>query len=169
MNIEENERIEGFLLAGFYELSVVLTGFTRFELHGTGVGETYFATAMDIVGHDIMEELILRFSEIFRAFEKDDPDFDDVFREVIYDDPKLGPVAKNLTKMWYLSNWEQMPADWREQFVTSSLDVTKVVSADAYREGLVWLALDAHPMGAKPMGYGTWGEKPGFWPETRDE
>ncbi|MCA9953005.1 MAG: hypothetical protein KDE48_25325, partial [Anaerolineales bacterium] len=96
-------------------------------------------------------------------------DFDDFFRDALLDDPKLGPVAKNLTKMWYLGNWEQMPANWREQYVTSSLDATKVVSADAYREGLVWLALDAHPMGAKPMGYGTWGEKPGFWPETRDE
>ena len=169
MKIEETEEIEIVLLDGFYELSVVLTGFTRFELNGTGVGETYFATAMDIVGHDIMEELILRFLEIFSAFEIDDPRFDNVFREAILDDPKLGPVAKNLTKMWYLSNWEQMPPDWRKQYVTSSLDVTKVVSADAYREGLVWLALDAHPMGTKPMGFGTWGEKPGFWPGTDGE
>ncbi len=154
------------LLAGFYDLSIVLTGFTRFELNGTGVGETYFVTAMDIVGRDLMTELIVRFYEILEMCGVDDPEFDAIFREAILDDPKLGPVAGNLTKMWYLGNWQQLPAEWRAKYVSSSLDVTKVVSAAAYREGLVWAALDAHPMGAKPMGFGSWGEKPGYWPET---
>jgi hypothetical protein len=166
----KTEEIEIDLLDGFYELSVVLTGFTRFELNGTGVGDTYFATAMDIVGRDIMTELIVRFYEILEASGGDESEFDRAFRrEIINDDDKLGPVAGNLTKMWYLGNWVQLPAKWRQDYVTSSLDVTKVVSASAYREGLVWLALEAHPMGAKPMGFGTWGEKPGFWPETDHE
>jgi hypothetical protein len=163
MKIEE---IENDLLDGFYELSVALTGFSRFELNGTGVGETYFSTAIDIVGRDIMTELILRFYEVLEVYGGDEREFDHIFDQAIMNDEKLGPVAGNLTKMWYLGNWVQLPDKWRQQFVTSSLDVTKVVSADAYREGLVWSALEAHPMGAKPMGFGTWGETPGYWPQT---
>ena len=157
------------LLEGFYELSVVLTGFSRFELKGTGVGETYFATLLEIVGPELVAEMVGRLLEIEQEFGQDSPEFDAVFREAILDDPLLGPVARNLTKMWYLGNWEQLPKWWRDRYENSSRDVTRVVSADAYREGLVWVALAAHPMGAKPMGYGTWGRKPGYWPETEDE
>lgn len=153
------------LLELFYDLSVVLTGFSRFELQGTGVGESYFTTAMNIVGRDIMTELIVQFVEILQASDGE-KEFDRTFRKKVINDDKLGPVAANLIKMWYLGNWEQLPNKWRDRYVNSSLDVTKVVSAAAYREGLVWLALETHPQGAKPTGFGTWGEKPGFWPES---
>ena len=58
----------------------------------------------------------------------------------------------NIIALWYVGGWGQ------------GFDQV-VVSADGYREGLVWDAIGAHPMGAKQPGFDTWSEPP---PPFRD-
>jgi hypothetical protein len=48
-----------------------------------------------------------------------------------------------MVKMWYLGSW-----------------LGQVVSADAYKEGLVWPAIGTHPPAAKQPGYASWSLPP---------
>lgn len=55
------------------------------------------------------------------------------------------PADPAVIELWYLGVWRGlMETD------------TRVVSPRAFREGLVWTVIDAHPMGAKQQGYGAW-------------
>ena len=38
--------------------------------------------------------------------------------------------------------------------------VTRIISAEAYMEGLLWRAAGTHPQGAKQPGYGSWSFPP---------
>ena len=62
--------------------------------------------------------------------------------------------------LWYLGQWDQLPSDWRDRHGASPLDVAARVSADAFRAGLVWRAIGAHPTGAEPPGFGSWATPP---------
>ena len=79
---------------------------------------------------------------------------------LVMDDPDLGPLARNVIALWYLGQWNALPNDWRNRHGASPRDVPRVISADAYAAGLVWTAAGAHPMGAKPPGYGSWANPP---------
>ena len=80
---------------------------------------------------------------------------DGEFRRVILDSPRYGPVARNVAMMWYLGTWTQLPRPWRNTFGATACDTDHVVSAAAYREGLVWPAAGMHPMSAKQPGFGS--------------
>jgi hypothetical protein len=71
-----------------------------------------------------------------------------------------GPVARNLISMWYLGQWNALPREWCDAFGAMAADCTRMVSSQAYQEGLVWPAFGAHPQGAKPTGWGSWAEPP---------
>jgi hypothetical protein len=59
------------------------------------------------------------------------------------------PADAAVIELWYLGVWRGlMGTD------------NRVVSPRAYREGLVWTAIGAHPMGAKQQGYGAWALPP---------
>jgi hypothetical protein len=58
-------------------------------------------------------------------------------------DPTLGPVARDLIVLWYCGSWRG-----------------EVVSPEAYVAGLQWVAAGAHPIGARPQGFGAWSLSP---------
>jgi len=133
----------------FLRLSVTLTGFDEYELLGTGMLETYYDELLRIIG---AREAGSLFGALLRV-----PDGDEsAFRSVILEDARYGPVARNVLTMWYLGTWTQLPREWRNSYGATSYDTDHVVSAAAYREGLVWPAAGTHPMGAKQQGFGSW-------------
>lgn len=134
-------------VAQFLRLSVILTGFDENELLGTGMLETYYDELLRIIG---AREAGSLFGALLLV------DDEDGFRSVILDDARYGPVARNVLRMWYLGTWAQLPREWRNNYGATSYDTDHVVSAAAYREGLVWPAAGTHPMGAKQQGYGSW-------------
>lgn len=144
----------------FFALSVTLAGFQKIDLQGTGVGETYYNTVNTIVGEAIFQSLLDTFWDIHEKYGDQPDELNEQVRREIIADPKFGPVARNIIKMWYLANWYQLPESWRETYGTSPDDFTHVVSSAAYKEGLVWPAMGAHPMGAKQPGFGTWSFPP---------
>jgi hypothetical protein len=73
---------------------------------------------------------------------------------------ELGPIARNVIVLWYLGQWDQMPRHWRDRQGASPADVAGVPSAAAFRAGLVWRAIGAHPTGANPPGFGSWATPP---------
>lgn len=139
----------------FVALSATLTGFRATELWGTGQAETYMTELLETVGEPIVARLLTTGDEALRA---DDPE--EALRARVMDDPDLGPVARNVIILWYLGQWNALPNEWRNRHGASPRDVPRVVSADAYQSGLAWRTFGAHPMGAKPTGFGSWANPP---------
>jgi hypothetical protein len=81
-------------------------------------------------------------------------------RREIFGDEKLGPIACNIIKLWYVGIWYQLPPAWTDAFDARPNDVTFMVSASACPEGLLWAAIGAHPPGAKAPGFGSWAAPP---------
>ena len=78
----------------------------------------------------------------------------------LLEDPKLGPVARNLIPLWYCGTWTPLPDKWRAAYGTSPLDTNRVESAEAYQAGLQWVVAGAHPAGARQQGFGAWSVAP---------
>lgn len=144
----------------FLWLSEVLTGYEGVELLSTGMVNDYYDALLEVIGAREAGKLFAA----ARAVQKDRPAADDgflqEFRKRILDDDRFGPVARNVIVMWYLGQWVQLPRAWRNSYGATSFDYDRVISAEAYREGLVWPAGGTHPMGAKMPGYGSWASPP---------
>ncbi|MEM9922715.1 MAG: hypothetical protein AAF915_03000 [Cyanobacteria bacterium P01_D01_bin.50] len=132
----------------FLDFSVAVTGFSRFDLQGTGQASLYFETIRGIIGGEMFRELLQTFQ---------DGGVDDILISA-----KLGPIARNIIKLWYMATWEQLPEAWRKTFGSRQNDSTFIVSPYAYPEGLLWSAIGVNPPAAKAPGYGTWSEPPSF-------
>lgn len=150
----------------FMAFSVDVTGFSRFDLNGTGQGESYFATVIQVVGFDIFEQLMQAYEVIG---DETPPDSEERYTQLqkIFGDEKLGPVARNVVKLWFCGNWYQLPGYWSQTYGPAPKDVTFTVSPDSYVEGLLWTTIGAHPTGAKAPGYGSWAYPP-IIPEIKE-
>lgn len=146
-------------LTQFVSLSVALSGFDTAELWGTGMVRPYFQVLDSIVGGRVLGALLSEWTRLETLADADARRPDGLLLP-LFEDPMLGPVTRNLTTLWYLGLWTQLPSDWRDLHGAHALDVTHYVSGKAYTEGLVWNAIHAHPQGAKPPGYGSWSLKP---------
>ncbi len=146
-------------LDNFVALSSALTGFTPFRLRGTGQAELYMNTVQDIVGAETMDALLTTWRAGHDAA-GDEGAQERALRRDILSDPKLGPVARRILKLWYVGTWYALSSDWQEAYGGSSSDRTFVVSADSYVQGLMWDAIGANPSGARPLGYAMWAVPP---------
>ena len=138
----------------FLELSALLTGFGRVQLLGTGVLEDYLSTVEEVLPAGMLDELLAAYDQLPEA------DREAAAASEILDDPKLGPVARNMILLWYCGAWTPLPDDWRSTHGTSPLDTHRVVSPASYLAGLQWVAAGAHPVGARQQGYGAWAVPP---------
>ena len=139
----------------FLAFSADVTAFTVFELQGTGQAEAYFATVSKLVGRELGQLL----DAYDRVCSEKHTDRDSRLRREIFGHEKLGPVARNIIRLWYVGIWYQLPRAGPRPLVREE-DVTFMVSAAAYAEGLLWLAIGANPPGAKAPGYAAWESPP---------
>lgn len=155
--IDKPEFIEYFL-----DFSVAVTGFSRLHLQGTGQASLYFDTIQSVIGSDLFGELLQTFHRLVvkAKSEKDESILTQGLRSDILGSEKLGPIARNIIKLWYVATWYQLPKSWRESFGTKENDGTRIVSPQAYPEGLLWASIGVNPPAAKAPGYGTWSEPP---------
>jgi hypothetical protein len=153
--MSEQERLQQFV-----DLSAVITGFTAFKLQGTGQSEAYLSAVTRVVGPEPVSELLAAYQSARSQAGSDDAALDNQLRAKVFSDEKLGPIARNVIKLWYVGTWYQLPSAWRDAFGAREHDTTFVVSPAAYTEGLLWPAIGANPPGAKGPGYGTWVEPP---------
>ena len=144
----------------FLAVSSVATGFSEAELQATGLVDCYFDSITSLLGTRLLGVFFTAFNNIKDQANQDDNQLELLFGEKIMTDEQLGPVANNLIQLWYLGQWNQMPAGWRNRYGASANDVTHVVTPAAYREGLVWQAIGSHPMGAKQPGFASWALAP---------
>lgn len=141
----------------FLAFSAEITAFTVFELHATGQADSYHRTVVDVVGQELLDELLDSYDSVTSGAP---PTRTERLRREIFGNEKLGPIARNIIKLWYVGIWYQLPRAWTELFGARPMDVTFMISATAYTEGLLWLAIGANPPGAKAPGYGSWAEAP---------
>jgi hypothetical protein len=148
-------------VTAFLRLSVILTGFEEHVLRGTGMLQTYYDELLLIIGAREAGKLLSAFEPIAHpdhsAFDPSAFDHTAFQKDVLGTD-RYGPVARNVLMMWYLGTWTQLPREWRAKYGATAYDTDHVVSAAAYREGLVWPAAGTHPMSAKQPGFGTWAQ-----------
>lgn len=147
----------------FLRLSAEITGYSETDLQGTGLARDYFCTFTKIIGELICKELWKRADSIWNKNYPED-EKEKAMRYELFSHPKFGPVLRSLIKLWYLGQWDELSAAWREKYGNSPHDVNFILSADSYKQGLVWDAIGAHPMGAKQPGFATWS----FPPEPPD-
>ncbi|QDU42868.1 Membrane bound FAD containing D-sorbitol dehydrogenase [Symmachiella dynata] len=142
------------LLQQFIDLSVVLTGFDETELLLTGVGQEYFDTLVRGAGQTNADGLLI-------AAQSAGPN-EQAIERAIWDDDRFGPMARSIVIMWYVGNWHPLSVDWHAAFAPPSHSPLEghVISANAYREGLVWPNMGTHPRGVKPAGFGMWRAAP---------
>ena len=145
----------------FLAFSSTFTGYSRARLEATGLTDCYYDVINAIIDGDILGELWLEFENVDPSVSTEDNDA----YEHLLDDAKFGPVINNIITLWYLGQWNQMPADWRNQFGASALDRDHIISAQSYKQGLVWEAMGAHPMGTKQQGFGSWSLPPPTAPD----
>ena len=151
-NLEQSEMKECFL-----DLSVALTGFSKFDLQGTGQADLYYSTVEQNIGSGLFPELLQTFHnlDLKAKSAQDQSILDQGVRSEILESEELGAIARNIIKLWYVSTWYPLP----ELEGTSAQDPV-IVSPQAYPEGLLWRSIGVNPPAAKAPGYGTWSEKP---------
>lgn len=138
----------------FLTVSAALTGYNAAELQATGCAAEYWHHVQQVLPEDILKKFL---SPAPRLGKKDD---DKIIRESYLPDRCLGPVARSLIQLWYTGQWVPLPQEWRENYGASRFDLVKIISTRAYKEGLVWDAIGAHPQGAKQQGFGAWSLEP---------
>lgn len=148
-------RSTAYHLDAFLELSVALTGFSRFQLLGTSMAKSY----LEVLESTVSRMILSRLFEVFHGLPRDEGRKHALARQIL-DDTQLGPVARNIIMLWYCGTWTQLPAHWRAANGASPLDETRVVSARSYVAGLQWTLVGAHPAGAREQGFAAWAIPP---------
>jgi len=121
------------------------------------MAEAYFNAVLGVVGESIVAELLDAYASLEGTPENER---ESRMRQVIFGDEKLGPIARNVIKLWYIGIWEELPHAWTETYGAIEKNVPFMVSAAAYTEGLLWPAIGANPPGAKAPGYASWALPP---------
>jgi hypothetical protein len=160
-------------LERFLALSAEITAYPVYELRGTGLAEAYLATVEKVVGPQLLDALLDRYDTAVAAAGGEtavsiaggtppEPPgvLPDLLRRDLFSDLRLGPVARNLVKMWYLGVWYELPQTWTDAYGAQQRNVAFTVSAAAYTEGLLWPSIGANPPGAKAPGFGSWAQPP---------
>jgi hypothetical protein len=160
-------------LERFLAFSSDVTAYSVFELRGTGLAETYLATVEEVVGRQVLDALLDTYDAAVAAAHgggavsipggtpPEPPGvLADLLRRDLFSDLRLGPVARNLVKMWYSGVWYELPGAWTDAYGALPKNVAFTVSPAAYTEGLLWPSIGANPPGAKAPGYGSWTQPP---------
>lgn len=149
----------------FLVLSVDLTAFEETELLGTGLAHQYLAKVRAACGDEVVIALLdahraARADATGDAGTRDRTLLDRALRHRIFSDDRLGPVARNVIKLWYAGTWYGLPPGWTDCYGANPGAGTSTVTAASYQEGLLWRAIGANPPGAKAPGYGSWATPP---------
>lgn len=144
----------------FLGVSAVLTGYTRAELHATGCAADYWHQFRQVTPEALLDDFLAPGPELEAGLAPEPEATEQKVRDTYLASESLGPLARALIQLWYLGQWVPLPPDWRRAWGASRFDVARIISTRAYKEGLVWNAIGAHPMGAKQQGFGSWAQKP---------
>ncbi len=141
----------------FVRLSSVLTGYPTStlapSLDPVDLASEYLAAVKQRAAPATVDQLLTVYASIDRATGGDLAQQATPVQQQILADPTLGPLARRIIRLWYVSIWyDAEPPSMFEPGV--------VISMNAYVGGLVWGAAQAHPMGYSELAYGYWASPP---------
>jgi hypothetical protein len=130
----------------FVRLSSALTGLDasqlKPELDPIGIADQYLQTLKEFIDPKILQALL--------ATVPSTPG-EPVDVAALLDQSVLGLIGRSILKLWLLGAWYNP---------LNPSSAVKVVSSQAYKESLVWKAMQAHPMGYSMFSFGDWAEEP---------
>jgi hypothetical protein len=91
------------LLERFVAFSAEATAFSPVDLWGTGQAAGYLATVQEEAGDQILRDLLEAACPGPAAGQ-------------VFTDEKLGPLARNIIKLWYSGVWYELPTQWAARF-----------------------------------------------------
>ncbi|WLW51666.1 hypothetical protein [Streptomyces sp. YU58] len=144
-------------LERFVRLCVPLTGFSAFDLHGTGMAPLYLDTTRRELGEGHLENFLSRWEQA-QAEGKGPAELPPTERE----------IARALVYLWYTGAWPRIAPAVHAELRRDRPNGESMASATSYPEGLVWRAFGGHPGGAKPPGFGTWSYPPPTLPKEAE-
>ncbi|MEU6621618.1 hypothetical protein ABZ926_12705 [Streptomyces litmocidini] len=144
-------------LKRFVGLCVPLTGFSAFDLHGTGMAPLYLATARQELGGSNLDDFLSRW-EFYNAKGRGPAQLPSRDRE----------IARALVYLWYTGAWPRIAPAVHAELRRERPNGEFMASDTSYAEGLVWRAFGGHPAGAKPPGFGTWAYPPPELPTEQE-
>ena len=141
-------------LSLFLRISSCLTGFEVTELEATGMAEKYLSVVAQETPADTLAQFFKESEAILQAGEENPDEIDPLIASNLFPLSCFGGLAQNVVFMWYSGQWQPAVA------AAKSLQTARNISPGAYIQGLVWMAADTHPPGAKQPGYGSWAMPP---------
>lgn len=91
------------LLDRFVAFSAEVTAFGQVDLWGTGQAADYLATVQEEAGDQNVRDLL-------------DTAGPGPVDDKVFEDEKLGPLARNIIKLWYSGVWYELPPQWAARF-----------------------------------------------------
>jgi len=150
----------------FLELSSELTGYSPIDLEGTGLVDEYRKLVEYEVGKNVTDLLYQTARSVLDK--KSGEERDRTMHINIMASAILWPICQNLVVLWYRGQWSSMSSIWYKYYARVSPPSkvapgkTFVPSTQSYTQQLCYKAAGAHPPGANPTGFGTWGLDPVF-------
>lgn len=141
-----------------------ITGYSAFDLEGTGLVDAYRQLIEDVLGPQLTRELNTLVDDVL-FYPEGSKERDDVFRQHLLAPSLFWPVVSALISLWYLGTWNQLPETWYAAVgmpMPGPHDAgrTHVPSMLSYIEQLSYRTASAHTPGAKPPGFGSWSKVP---------
>ena len=146
----------------FLELSSRLTGVSQDILEQTGMLDTYYCMLMKEEDQDAIRGFFQKVREVLKGGDVHARikaafiDYPGAHPGAPFDQMPYEGMAQRIILMWYTGIWTTM----NHKDELSQQARTAMVSAVAYKEGLIWTTAETHPAGAKQPGYGSWSDKP---------
>ena len=133
----------------FVALSAALTGFSAFELYGTGQVLTYYHIIKEHLATSGIEQTLDSIVNGFHLSQTTAQN-EQYLEKTLGSCEYASAFIRSVIKLWYLGQW----------YNPTKPDETYIPSAQSYSNGLVWIAIDAHPQGAKQQGFAAWAVPP---------
>ena len=150
--------VPDIILADFANMSAALTGFQanvlRPFLDPVNLSGAYYSFAVSQVGQPAMDALLASYRAI--AAQPPQTIADTLLQTASPTPSNQAQIAQSIVAMWYLGSW------YKPSFQNAGVPgaVVQVVSSQAYTNGLVWRAAQAHPMGYSAFAFGYWSQPP---------
>ena len=104
------------MMQRFLAFSADVAAFEVFELQGTGQAQAYLDAIVSVVGTPLLEDLLDTYDRAPPPQCSDRTERDAFLRREIFGDARLGPVARNVVKLWYVGIWYELPRTWIDAY-----------------------------------------------------
>jgi hypothetical protein len=139
----------------FLDISVRLTGFNKNELLATGMPETYYYAIMKEADQDNVRAFFKEAQKIMNEYGDNETNLNGQICHQLIPSAKYYELAKRIILLWYTGIWTSIVITNGKPISSSNM-----ISSQSYSEGLIWVAAETHPAGAKQPGYASWSLPP---------